>query len=246
MSTSPADPSASPRGLPLDPRQRRVLGVLIEKAKTTPAAYPMSVNAIVTGCNQKSNRDPLTEYDDFDVEKTLDELRTLKLVTEIDWLGRVSKWKHLAYEWFGVDKAQLAVLAELLLRGDQSLGDLRARAARMEPIADLEALRPIVATLVERELMIELTPAGRGQIVSHNFYSAGELAELKARHGARGGRGAETTAPVREHAVAPVAATRGEPAPPVHADARDPGREIDELRRELAELRERVRALEER
>src|ERR1044072_7924888 len=82
----------------LPPRQRRVLGVLIEKAKTPPAAYPMSVNAIVAGCNQKSNRDPLSAYDDIDVEKALDELRTLGVVSELDWLGRVSKYKHHAYE----------------------------------------------------------------------------------------------------------------------------------------------------
>ena len=93
MSTSD---SSAPSWKPLDPRQRRVFGVLIEKAKTTPAGYPMSVNAIVAGCNQKNNRDPVTSYDDFGVEKALDELRTFGAVSEIDWLGRVSKWKHQA------------------------------------------------------------------------------------------------------------------------------------------------------
>src|SRR5439155_20205248 len=164
------DSTKAPRWTALDARQRRVLGVLIEKAKTTPAGYPMSVNAIVAGCNQKNNRDPATSYDDIDVEKALDQLRTLGAVSEPDWVGRVSKYKHHAYEWLGVSKPEIAVMTELLLRGAQALGELRGRAARMEPIADLAALKPIVDALVARGLMLELSPPGRGQIVSHNLY----------------------------------------------------------------------------
>ena len=158
MSTSD---SSAPSWKPLDPGSAVYFGVLIEKAKTTPAGYPMSVNAIVAGCNQKNNRDPVTSYDDFGVEKALDELRTFGAVSEIDWLGRVSKWKHQA-EWLAVDKAELAVMAELMLRGAQTLGELRARAARMEPIADLAALKPIVDGLIQRGLMLELSRAGPG------------------------------------------------------------------------------------
>jgi uncharacterized protein YceH (UPF0502 family)/predicted enzyme related to lactoylglutathione lyase len=180
--------TVTPRWKPLSAQQRRVLGVLIEKAKTTPAGYPMSVNSIVTGCNQKNNREPVTAYDDFDVEKTLTELQELGVVKEIDWVGRVSKYKHLAYEWMGVRPVELAVLGELLLRGAQALGELRARAARMEPIEDLAALKPIVEGLVERKLMIELTPPGRGQIVSHNLYLPEELAEVRSQLGRGGAR----------------------------------------------------------
>jgi len=201
--SKPETPPAPPRWKPLDARQRRVLGVLIEKAKTTPAGYPMSVNAIVTGCNQKSNRDPVTDLDDFAVEKALDELRTLGVVSEVDWLGRVSKFKHQAYEWLGVSKIELAVLAELLLRGAQTLGDLRARASRMEPIADLAALRPIVAGLMERNLMIALTPTGRGQVVTHNLYPPRELADLRTGLG-----GSPAAAAVAEHDVPPAAGVR--------------------------------------
>jgi len=183
MTQTPESPRHAPSWKPLDARQRRVLGVLIEKAKTTPAGYPMSVNAIVTGCNQKSNRAPVTDYDDFGVEKALDELRQLGAVSEVDWIGRVAKFKHHAYEWMGVSKAELAVMAELLLRGAQTLGELRARAARMEPIADLAALQPLVDALLERGLMVALTPPGRGQVVSHNLYLAEELAALRAQHG---------------------------------------------------------------
>src|SRR5436309_12410822 len=156
--TAADEANSTPRWKPLEGPQRRVLGVLIEKAKTTPAGYPMTVNAIVTGCNQKNNRDPLTAYDDIDVGNALVEMQTLGVVKEIDWVGRVPKYKHLAYEWLGVRPVELAVLAELVLRGAQALGELRARAARMEPIEDLAALKPIVEGLIERRLMIELSP----------------------------------------------------------------------------------------
>jgi hypothetical protein len=252
---TPDSAPAAPRWKPLDARQRRVLGVLIEKAKTTPAAYPMTVNAIVTGCNQKNNRDPLTSLDSIDVEKALDQLRTLGVVSEIDWLGRVSKYKHQAYEWLGVSRPELAVMTELLLRGAQALGELRGRAARMEPIADLAALKPIVESLVGRGLMLELTPAGRGQLVSHHLYLPEELAELRAqvaghaRRTASSGEDGEGAEP----AAAPPA---GRPASPAHA-ATEPrphgmpsdsiaelSERVSELRGELASLHERVSKLE--
>jgi hypothetical protein len=219
--------SESPQPLALAPAQRRVLGVLIEKAKTTPAGYPMSVNALVAGCNQKQNRDPLSEYDAYEVEKALRDLERLGLVREIDWMGRVAKYRHEAYDRLGVDKVELAVLAELLLRGTQSLGDLRARAARMEPIADLDALRPVVERLVGRGLVLELTPPGRGQLVTHGLLTAPEQAAS---------RSAASAAP---QSAAPVPA----PAPAGHAGLEQ---EVARLRGELARLAERVAELERR
>src|SRR5262245_60009989 len=184
---APGISSPAARHQPLDARQRRVLGVLIEKAKTTPAGYPMSVNAVVTACNQKNNRDPVMTLDDFGVEKALDQLRNMGAASEVDWLGRVAKYKHHGYEWLGVSKLEIAVVAELLLRGAQTLGELRARASRMEPIEDLAALQPVVSALIERGLMIALTGPGRGQVVSHNLYEPGELAELRAHYRTRAG-----------------------------------------------------------
>src|SRR4051794_31734074 len=177
-STSAAEPR---RWQPLSLRQRRVLGVLIEKAKTTPDAYPMTINGLVAGCNQKSNREPQLNLSSDDVEQVLEELRGMGAVTEVQGSGRVAKYRHHAYEWLGVEKTELAVMTELMLRGEQTLGELRGRAARMEPIADLGALKPVVDSLLKKGLMIELTPAGRGQIVSHNLYKERELNELKAR-----------------------------------------------------------------
>ena len=237
--TSVDESSPVTRRRPLDETQRRVLGVLIEKAKTTPAGYPMSVNAIVVGCNQKSNRDPLTDYDDFTVEKTLSELQALGVVKEIDWVGRVPKYKHLAYEWLGVRPVELAVLGELLLRGPQSLGDLRARASRMEAIEDLAALKPIVDGLVARRLMIELTPPGRGQMVTHNLYLPGELELLRAGHGKESGRGEPSSAGLapRNPGLSPRSGA---------AESTSLLAEIAELRAQLAGLLERIEKLESR
>jgi hypothetical protein len=164
---------------PLGPVLRRVAGVLVEKAKTTPDIYPMTVNAIVTASNQKSNRHPQMELTADDVEEALTELRRMGAVVEIQGDGRKYKYKHLLYDWLQVDKAELAVLAELLLRGHQTMGDLRARASRMEKIDGLPQLKPIVDSLIAKNLMIPLTPEGRGQIVSHNLYLPEELAALE-------------------------------------------------------------------
>lgn len=212
-------PGTAPRFL--DPTQRRVLGVLIEKAKTTSSGYPMTVNAIVTGSNQKNNRDPMTALDDADVENALNDLIDLGAAEMIDWVGRVPKYKHLAYDWLSVSRVELAVLAELLLRGTQALGELRGRASRMEPIADLAALKPVVDRLVQRGLMIEVTPPGRGQMVSHNLYLPEELEEVRAL--TLGTAGAMTGARERNGSA---------------------GTEIAELRAEIAELRRRVAELE--
>jgi hypothetical protein len=233
MTTQPTgDAPWNPSWKPIGPEQRRVLGVLIEKAKTTPAGYPMTINSIVVGCNQKNNREPLMTLSDVDVERVLEELRVLGAVTEAHESTRSAKFRHRGYEWLGVERAELAVMAELLLRGAQTLGELRTRAARMEPIADLPALKPIVDALLKRRLMIELTAPGRGQIVSHNLYGGPELAEVRARLAGH----APPAASFHGGGPAPVSATHGGTE-----DA--PGRlraEVAELRAEVARLHERL------
>lgn len=174
--------SRSGQWQPLTSYQRRVLGVLIEKSKTTPDVYPMSINGVKTGCNQKSNRSPKMDLQEEQVENVLHELRKLGCVIEVHSGGRVPKYKHQAYDWLAVQKAELGVLAELLLRGEQTVGELRARAARMEnEIQGLDDLAPILANLLEKDLIIELTPPGRGQIVTHNLYSQTEKERLLDR-----------------------------------------------------------------
>lgn len=235
--TSPSTtPAPAPAWQPLNANQRRVLGVLVEKAKTTPAGYPMTLNAIVAGCNQKSNRDPVVELEDGEVERALDELTAMGATSEAPIVSRAVKYRHHAYQWLGVNRAELAVLAELLLRGAQSLGDLRARAARMEPIADLAALKPIVDGLVQRGLVLELTAPGRGQIVTHALYLGPELDALRARDW---GRAAGSSAGDAEGTTSRAAPSAGG----AETLARLEG-EIERLRGEVDELRERVRALE--
>jgi len=169
---------------PLNLRERRILGVLAEKGQTTPESYPLSVNALVTGSNQKSNRDPITSFDDAEVEQALEVLEPKGLVQRVQG-GRVDRWRHLLYEKWGVNKAELAVLAELLLRGPQTVGDLRGRASRMEPIASLDALREALKPLVERKLVVWLTPESRrGATLTHGFHPPEELEHLRA-HPAR-------------------------------------------------------------
>ena len=182
LNSSEAADSSTAQWKPLTRNQRRVLGVLIEKSKTTPDSYPMTLNSVKTGSNQKSNRSPQLELSEYDVEDTLEQLRHLGAAIEVHSGGRVPKFKHQAYDWFAVDKPELGVLAELLLRGEQTLGELRARAARMEKsLSGQEELRPILSSLQQKGLLIELTAAGRGQMVTHHLYQQEELERLRQR-----------------------------------------------------------------
>ena len=176
-----AEPAATRSWVPLTSRERRVLGVLVEKAKTTPEYYPLTVAAIVSGSNQKSNRDPVTNYDADDVEDTLHSLRKKGAAILVEAGGRVPRWKHTLYDWLKVNKVELAVIGELLLRGPQTEGDLRARASRMEPIDDLPALQGMLESLVTRGLVTYLTPQGqkRGAIVTHSLYTGDDLEKVR-------------------------------------------------------------------
>ena len=183
----------------LDTVERRVLGVLIEKGKTTPEAYPLSLNAIVTGCNQKSNRDPLMNVDEDQVGRALETLRAAGVVAEIYGSGRVPRYRHYGYEWFGnIEKEDLSILAELLLRGEQSEGDLRGRASRMDPIPDLQILRTRLDGLAARGLVVWLSPPGRGRILTHGLLPEEKLEKVRAKLGVAGqsfGAGASESLP---------------------------------------------------
>lgn len=220
--------------VPLSPRERRVLGVLVEKAKTTPEYYPLTIAATVTGCNQKSNRDPVTNYDADDVEDILQGLRKKGAAVLVEGGGRVVRWKHTLYDWLKVSKSELAVIAELFLRGAQTEGDLRARASRMEPFPDLAALQGVLEALASRELVIYLSPPGqkRGVVVTHGLYPADELERV---------RQAFAQMPVVEEAERPARLASG------RADHSSPGwaEEIAAVRAELEEMRSTVRQLAE-
>ena len=151
----------------------------MEKSKTTPDAYPMTFAGLCTGCNQKSNRAPIANYSSEQVETIVDELRAIGALTIVQGLGRNTKVRHYAYNWLGISKVESAVMTELLLRGEQTLGELRTRAARMEPINDLQHMTELFNELKRRNLVVELSPPGRGQIVTHNLYPEWELEQVR-------------------------------------------------------------------
>ncbi len=230
MSTS--TPTSEKSWVPLGPKERRVLGVLVEKQKTTPEYYPMSVSALVTGCNQKSNRDPVTNYDADDIEAILQDLRRKGAVVMVEGSGRVVRWKHTLYDWLGLRgrAAEMAVLAELLLRGPQTEGELRQRASRMDPVPDLQALQTILNYLNELGLIVYLSPPGqrRGVVVTHGLYPTEELERVR--------RNFLQNLPAEVDEATPRAAAVATPAAPPD--------EVASLRAELEELRVRLQAME--
>jgi uncharacterized protein len=227
-SESSSSESTPPAPKPLNRRQRRILGVLIEKARTTPDAYPLSLNGLVTGANQKTNRSPLMSLSAEQIEDEIIKMREAGIVAEIQGGGRVPKYRHFGYDYMGVKGVEAGIMTELLLRGEQTAGDLRSRASRFENIPDLSTLEGILKGLMARGLVIALTPAGRGQLFTHNLYLPDELSALRAQV-ARG-----------ELAQPPTASAATAARTEVSSD------EVTALRDELKELRSMVEALGER
>ncbi len=157
-------------------RQRRVLGVLVEKAFTTPEYYPLTLKAATGGCNQKSNRSPVSTNNEDDVLESLDELREMGLVSMVlPDSGRTERYRHWMRKRFTFSEPQLAIITELLLRGRQSLGELRSRASRMVPIESLDDLRRELTGLLEMQFVQASGSLNRRGIeVDHTFYQERE------------------------------------------------------------------------
>ena len=223
--------------VPLPPHERRVLGVLVEKQKTSKTAdsYPLTLNALTTGCNQKSNREPVLDLSEYEVEEALASLQKKGLVTRVTG-SRVERFRHELYDRWTRTGPQLAVLAELLLRGPQTKGELRGRAARMDPINTLDQLDEILKPLFDRRLVVWLTePDRRGAILTHGFHTPDELPGL------------------RSHAAAAAAVSPATPATvlaPTPRPAADPASSLESrlaaAEAEIARLRATVAALESR
>ncbi len=143
----------------------RVLGCLIEKQLTTPEYYPMTLNAVTNACNQKSNRDPMVQYEESRVQHALDQLRQTGLAALVTGAGiRTPKYKHYFKEKFGFTDAQVAILCELMLRGPQTVGELRTRAERMHPFFDLAEVDTVLQELMNRdEPLVLRLPRQAGQ-----------------------------------------------------------------------------------
>jgi uncharacterized protein YceH (UPF0502 family) len=205
-----------PQTLQLNAHEARVLGVLIEKELTTPDQYPLSLNALTAGCNQKNNREPQTDYSEAEVIVALQGLTAKHLAGRSHPAGsRVERYHHGARAVLEVDEAETAVLAELLLRGAQQPGELRTRASRMAPIDTLERLGELLERL-------------RGQGWVKNIgRTPGERAERWAQTLAAAAPGSETRA-----ATAP----RPEPAAPPRAAAPDLAARVSELETRVTRL----------
>ena len=223
---------------PLDLLERRVAGVLVEKAKTTPSAYPLTLNAICTAANQKSNRDPVMQVEPDDVQEALERLRASGAVVEVQGDGRVPKYRHRLYEWLGVDKTELSVMAELLLRGPQTEGELRSRASRMNRIDDLPALRQLLESLEAKRLVVPLTPPGRGHMIAHGLYLPEELETVQSSYA-----GGAPSASARSPAASTPSMSTSSSSPlddSLRGTVAELSAQLEALRGEMATLSERI------
>ena len=204
----------------LSAAEGRVLGVLIEKQRTVPDAYPLTLNALVAGCNQKSSRDPVMTLSESDVQQALDALRHRALVIETSG-GRVMRHAHNAERALAVPSQSAALLAVLLLRGPQTAGELRINAERMHRFADVSTVEAFLNELAERQ--------------------AGALvAELPRAPGTRETRWTEL---LTRTAAAAAPATVATPRDAT-TDVERLASEVAALREELAALRDEVAALQ--
>jgi uncharacterized protein YceH (UPF0502 family) len=234
----------------LTPDECRVLGTLIEKAMTTPAQYPLSLNSLVTGVNQKSNRDPVVEIDETRALLALDGLRRKGLARDVSFTGsRVEKFRHTAGEALSARGPELAVLAELLLRGPQTTGELRARASRMAAFDSIEAVEGTLASMATDSRGGESDASVRGSLVRSVAPLPGSRAPRWAQclcHDLHAiGAGAETLAAEMGRASTSRASDS------VRVDALQPRVDalearVDALAARVDELEQRLRALESR
>lgn len=222
----------------LNGHEARALGVLIEKAFTTPDQYPLSLNATTNGCNQKSNRDPVTDFSEAEVRIALQGLRMKGLAGQSVPAGsRVERWRHNAMETLGIGEREAAVLAELLLRGPQTAGELRSRARRMRDLPDPEALGQALEAL-RSQGYAETAEGGR----------APRTSQLLCRSVAPGAGDSA----LAEAAPAPALAPSGAPAPlpgarevqgtPLAERVESLERQVADLTRSMAQLREELGA----
>ena len=137
---------------PLSAVEVRVLGSLLEKEVTTPEYYPLTLNALVNACNQKSNRDPVVSYNEETVTAALDSLRARQLATVLRGAGhRVEKFGHRFSEVLNLGRREIALLCVLMLRGRQTIGELKDRCERLHDFTDLEEVESCLRSLMERE-----------------------------------------------------------------------------------------------
>jgi uncharacterized protein len=202
----------------------RVVACLVEKQRTTPDQYPLTLNSLRLACNQSTNRDPIVEYDDATIRSALDRLTRRKWATLASWsTARSVKYKHLLDQALGLSDAQLALMTILMLRGEQTAGELRQRAERIHRFDSGEEVERSLDELTERGL----------------------CAPLPRRPGERGRRYRQLLAGAEEEAVAPppvLSAETSAASDGIEGRVEALEGEVAALRRELARLREELGA----
>jgi uncharacterized protein YceH (UPF0502 family) len=164
----------------LHPVEVRILGSLLEKEITTPEYYPLSLNALINACNQKSNRDPVVHFDEETVHRTLETLRDKGLLLSITGAGsRVPKYGHRISERLNLGRPELAILCELMLRGPQTPGELRNRAERMHPFDDLAQVESVIERLPELVVKLPRRPGEKESRYAHLLSGPPELTEVE-------------------------------------------------------------------
>ena len=137
---------------PITPVEARILGALVEKQLTTPEYYPLTLNALVNACNQKNNRDPVMTLSENDVSTAIEHLRDRNLVYVFyGSTSRVPKYKHMLPTYYDLEPAEVAIIAVLLLRGPQTVGELRERTGRMHEFSGLDEVQHTLNSLAARE-----------------------------------------------------------------------------------------------
>jgi uncharacterized protein YceH (UPF0502 family) len=203
-----------------DPVEIRVLGCLVEKQRTTPDAYPLTLNSLRLACNQATNRDPVVDYGDSEIRAALERLGRRGWTRMASWGGRSVKYRHLLGDALGLSREQVALLAVLMLRGPQTPGELKGRSERLHGFGSLQEVEQELGALGERELVRAL-PRRPGQ--KEQRYEQLLGGEDEGEPG--------SPAPVEATPVAPAASAA--PSPP----AGDLEERVARLEREVAALR---------
>jgi hypothetical protein len=252
------EPRAEPMGgvmerlpRPLDPVECRVLGALLEKEQTTPEYYPLTVNALVAACNQKTNREPVTELTEGEVTAALERLRKNVLVWSSEG-ARTERWRHALDRRWRLTPATKALVTLLLLRGPQTPGELRGRSERMRRFATPAEVEAALAELAAgREPLARELPRAPGQKENRWTHVAGEEGRAGGRGpagedgregegGPAGGRGAAAPTPAAAVRV-PGQPSSPAPAPAATAATGDLAARLDALEKRVAELERRLR-----
>jgi uncharacterized protein YceH (UPF0502 family) len=233
VTETPADfPAPEPL---LDSVEERVLGSLMEKAATTPDNYPLSLNALTNACNQKSNRHPVVEFDDKMVARALESMRDKGLVRIVSGADqRVPKHRHVFDEAMGLSAAQTAVLSELMIRGPQTVGELRGRASRMHAFDELSQVEAVLEELASRQdpavTRLARQPGRKESRYAHLF--AGRFTDTDDTDGTDG----EGREPPPEAATLEVRA-ENERIARLEATVEELGADVASLREELTAFR---------